>query len=470
VVTEFVYLVIAMILVAMCGGFVAAEFSMMTVNRAGVEAAAARGDRRSQGLLKALRTLSTQLSGAQLGITVTNLVIGYLSEPSIASLVRPALTRAGMGETAVSATATTTGLLVASAITMIFGELVPKNLAIAKPLAVGRFVQGFQRLWTRCLAWPIRLFNNNANWVVSKLGIEPQEELATARSAHELASLVRHSAREGTLPTYSADLVNRALAFGEQRARDVMTPWSDVALVDPGTPVDQVILLANQTGHSRFPVIETVSDGARKTPLVRGTAHVRRVLDVPVDKRDSEPVSVIMSAPLLAPESMMLDDLMDQLKHSGMPMALLVDEFGGLSGLVTFEDLVEELVGEVQDEFDPDMQVPTHDGEGHFVLPGRTPVRDASQALGTVLPVEEDYNTIGGLITFRLARFARPGDQICVPTTDDSGFPGRVFTFRVEKTAASGRIETVLAWDDHTPPPPDEPDRPATTIVKEDQG
>lgn len=441
--TELLSLIIAMILVAMCGVFVAAEFAFMTVNRAAVESAAVRGDRGAQGLLEGLRTLSTQLSGAQLGITVTNLLIGYLSEPSIALLIGPALEEMGMGETAVSATATTIGLLLATGITMIFGELVPKNLAIAKSLAVGRFVQGFQRLWTRCLIWPIRLFNNNANWVVSRMGIEPKEELATARSAQELATLVRHSAREGTLTAHSAELVEKMLAFGDRRARDVMPPRSEIAMLEPDSSVEQLVLMAQQTGHSRFPVVEIVTEGAHKRAVVRGIAHVRRALDVPFADRSAQPVRTIMSEPLFVPDSMMLDDLMDQLRETGMQMALLVDEFGGLAGLVTFEDLVEELVGEVQDEHDPQERAPVQDPDGRWVLPGLLSVHDASHALDLMLPVGGDYSTVGGLITARLGRFAETGDQVIISTTDDDGAPGPALVLQVLET--QGRhIETVL--------------------------
>lgn len=192
---ELLLFLLAMVLVAMCGAFVAAEFSFITVGRAQVEARAEEGDKGAASVLAALRTLSTQLSGAQVGITLTNLAIGFLAEPSIATVIRPWLTSLGVHEDAVEPTSLTIGLVAATAITMVFGELVPKNLAIARPMATAKAVAGFQRGFTRLMSLPIRFFNGTANWLLRRFGIEPQEELASARSAEELAALVRHSAQ-----------------------------------------------------------------------------------------------------------------------------------------------------------------------------------------------------------------------------------------------------------------------------------
>ena len=178
----------------------------MTVDRSKVDQAAAERDAGALGVQRALRTLSTQLSGAQVGITVTNLAIGYLSEPAIAELIDGPLEAVGVPGGAVRAVSVTIALTVSAGLTMIFGELVPKNLAIARPMQIARATQLVQRTFTSVNAVPIRLLNGSANALVRRMGLEPQEELRSARSSAELASLAQRSAEHGTLVTYTAEL------------------------------------------------------------------------------------------------------------------------------------------------------------------------------------------------------------------------------------------------------------------------
>ena len=206
------------------------------------------------------KTLSTQLSGAQVGITVTNLAIGFIAQPSIATLVEGPLTSAGLSEGAVLTVSVMLALVLATGLTMIFGELVPKNLAIAKPLATARAVQGFMRGFTKSTAHLIRFFNGTANAILRMFGIQPTEELASARTAEELAELVRHSAVQGTLAPETAEWVQRTLAFGDRRARDVMTHRGQMTTLHDDAPVHRADRRPPKaTGHSRFPVI-----GARR--------------------------------------------------------------------------------------------------------------------------------------------------------------------------------------------------------------
>src|SRR3954454_2806664 len=235
---EVLLILLALALVVACGAFVAAEFSFVTVDRGAAERAEAHG------VLDALRTLSTQLSGAQLGITVTNLLIGFLAEPSIARLI------GGPEPVAVII-----ALVLATGVTMVFGELVPKNLAIAQPLATARAVQGFMRGFTRATRPVITVLNGAANALLRRIGVEPQEELASARSPEELVSLVRHSAERGTLERGTAALLQRSLVFGERRAEEIMIPRGRVVSVREADPVDVVIEKAGASGRSRFPVV-----------------------------------------------------------------------------------------------------------------------------------------------------------------------------------------------------------------------
>ena len=241
-------------LVAACQIFVAAEFSLLAADRAAVEREAAAGDRRARGALTALRSLSAQLASIQVSITLTSLVIGLLSEPAVAGLLPPPLRAIGVGGEAAEAVAVIVALAASTAVTMVFGELLPKNLAIADPLAVAKTVQAPVRAFTRLMSVPGRLLNGLASAILRPFGVEAAAELPSARSAEELASLVRHSARAGTLPTGTAELLVHSLSFGGKTARDVLTPRTRMVSVGAEATVAGLLALMRRTGRSRIPV------------------------------------------------------------------------------------------------------------------------------------------------------------------------------------------------------------------------
>lgn len=434
--TDVLLLLLAVGLIAACGAFVLAEFAFVTVNRSAVEQAARAGEPGAAGVLASLRTLSTQLSGAQLGITVTNLAIGYLSRPVIADLVRGPLADAGLGEGATTTVSTVVALVVATVLTMLFGELVPKNLAIADPLRAARLVSPFQRAFTKSTAYAIRLCNGTANRILRLMGIEPQEELASARSPEELAGLVRHSADKGTLAADTADLLQRSLAFGDRRARDVMTPRGLMDTADTDDDVASVLHMAFESGHSRFPVMDPEHEE------VVGLVHVRHVLAVPFGERASTRVGQVMTAATYVPDTVPLDALLDQLREGGLQMAVVVDEFGDVAGLVTLEDLVEELVGEVRDEHDTDEETPPPDEEGRWHLPGSLRPDEASELLGAEVPEHEDYDTLGGLVVLHLERLPEVGDRVVVRADERPGRLPRDIALTVA-TLDGHRVESV---------------------------
>ena len=271
--TAWILLAAALLLIVACGVFVAAEFSFVTVDRSKVDQAASEGDAGARGLQQALRSLSTQLSGAQVGITITNLAIGFLAEPAIATLIDGPLTAAGLPQGAVAPVAVGIGLVVGTILTMIFGELVPKNLALAKPMEVARATQRFQRAFTAINRIPIRILNGSANAFVRRLGIEPQEELRSARSSTELASLIQRSADQGTLDADTAELMERSVEFGSRTAGEIMTPRVRTVSLEVNDRASDVLELARQTGHSRFPVLDTDES-------VVGTVHLHADADV----------------------------------------------------------------------------------------------------------------------------------------------------------------------------------------------
>jgi CBS domain containing-hemolysin-like protein len=402
-------------LVVACGAFVAAEFSFVTVDRSTVDRAAEEGDRQARGVQSALRSLSTQLSAAQVGITVTNLLIGFMAEPAIARLIDSPLESLGASEGAARGASVTIALLLATGATMVFGELVPKNLALAKPLATARAVQGFQRGFANSMRAVIAFLNGCANVILRRFGIEPQEELASARSADELASLVRRSAEQGTLAEETATLLERSLAFGERRAPDVMTPRSQVHWLRVDDPVVTVLRTARETGHSRFPVLESDSDD------VAGIVHVKQAMGVPHERRHEVPVSAAMLPPLLVPTALELDPLLDQLRRGGLQMAVVVDEWGNVDGIVTLEDLVEEIVGEVQDEYDRRDGRVRREGVRSWSVTGLLRPDEVAEHIDLVLPEDEDYETLGGLIADRLERIPAVDDSVEVEARNDQG-------------------------------------------------
>jgi CBS domain containing-hemolysin-like protein len=409
--TEWLLLVLSLGLVLACGAFVAAEFALVTVDRASVERAAAAGDRRAKGALAALRALSTQLSGAQVGITITNLAIGLLAEPAISQIVAGPLEAAGLPAGAVPGVAVALGLSLATAVTMVFGELVPKNLAIAKPLATARATQGFQRGFTKAMAWPIRVLNGTANRIVRAVGIEPQEELASARTPEELAALVRRSAHQGVLERPTAHLLERTLAFGDKTADDIKTPRVRVHFVRADAPASAVVELTRKTGHSRFPVMRTSADD------VVGVVHVKQAVAVPVDQRDTVAVSSIMSPPVTVPETLELDPLLALLRGHGMQMAVVVDEYGGTDGVVTLEDVVEEIVGDISDEHDRLAAHARRHRDGTWSISGLLRPDEVRDLTGIALPEDDDFDTVAGLVLDRLGHVPAVGESVTVELT-----------------------------------------------------
>jgi len=411
---ELVLVLVSVLLILACGAFVAAEFAFVTVDRSSVDKAAESGDRKSQGVRSALRSLSTQLSAAQVGITVTNLAIGFMAEPAIAGLIDGPLESIGISDGAVTGVSLVIAFTLANVLTMIFGELVPKNLAIARPLETARAVQGFHRGFTTLFGPLVRGANNMANAILRRMGIEPQEELASARSPEELGSLVRRSAQQGTLELPTATLLEKSLEFGERRADDVMTPRVRVEILSPDAPVMSVIEAARESGRSRFPVV-TEGDEA-----VEGIVHVKHAVGVPYDRRHEVEVRAVMADPVLVPSTMELDPLLTELRKVGLQIAVVVDEFGSFDGIVTLEDLIEEIVGDVRDEHDPREDPVRSIGQNTWGISGLQRPDEIAEKTGVQLPEDEDYETIAGLIAMELGRVPGRGDTVRIEAENEA--------------------------------------------------
>ena len=422
--TEVLLLLVAILLSLACGAFVAAEFSLTTVERGELERAVERGERGAAGALKAVRNLTFQLSGAQLGITVTNLVVGMLSEPSIAALIAGPLESLGISHSASKSVALVLGTALSTVFLMVVGELVPKNWAISSPLSVAKRVGNAQRWFSAAFRPFISHLNNTANHVVRAFGLEPAEELASARGPQELAALARHSAKAGALEPDTAELFVRTLNLADLTAENVMTPRVQVVALDAQATCEDVANATRATGLSRFPVFRGNLDE------VVGTVHIKDVLAVPAERRARFPLSEVMREPLLVPESLTVDRLLYRLSGK-RTMAVVIDEYGGTAGVATLEDIVEEVVGEVRDEHDPhetpDLAPAGADDEGRTLYSADGAARmDQLARVGLRAP-EGPYETLAGLVANELGRIPEVGDVV------------EVAGWRIDVVDASGR-------------------------------
>lgn len=376
----------------------AGEFALVAVNRSRVDSQAADGDERAQRLAGRLRDLSFELSGAQLGITITSLVLGAVAEPTVARMTSPLLDAIGIESERVSITV---ALILATFSQMVLGELFPKNVAIARPYPSALRVGLPMATVNRLLRPVIQFFNASANWTVRRLGIEPRHELAGLRSLQELEMIVRASSAEGELGAQETSLLTRAIAFVEKDAADVMIPRVAVHALPSDASISSLRRLSVETGHSRFPVYEGDLDS------VVGIAHVKDTFAVPADERDRVSVATIAIPADVVPESMHLDSLLVELQRLGRTMAVVVDEYGGTAGIVTVEDIVEEILGEIQDEHDAAL-IPS---EKPGTVSGSLHRHEVEELTGFEWP-DGNYETLSGFVTARLDRFPRPGDVL----------------------------------------------------------
>jgi CBS domain containing-hemolysin-like protein len=421
---EWIMIGIGLVLTVGTGLFVASEFALVNLDRNDLEARQARGERRLGPTIKALKITSTHLSGAQLGITLTTLLTGYTFEPAISKMLSGPLLAAGLPEGLVPGIGAVIGIFIATIFSMVIGELVPKNFALALPLATAKVVVPFQAAFTTVFKPVITLFNNTANSIIRSFGIEPKEELSGARSAEELSSLVRRSALEGVLDLDHATLLHRTLRFSEHSAVDVMTPRVRMTAVHADDTAEQIVGLATSTGFSRFPVI------GRDRDEVLGVLHVKQAFAVALGDRSRVVASELMIEPLRVPESMGVDSLLGLLRKQGLQVAIVSDEHGGTAGIVTLEDLVEEIVGELEDEHDR--------ARVGVVRTGRSITFDAAlrpdellDRTGIVVPDGEEYDTIAGFVTDQLDRIPELGDE--VPVDDGILRVERVVGMHVER-------------------------------------
>ncbi|QHT55106.1 HlyC/CorC family transporter [Cellulomonas sp. H30R-01] len=406
--TEWLLVGLGVLLTLGTAVFVAAEFSLVTLDPGVVDKQTAPDDRRGQSVVKALRRLSTELSGAQVGITITTILLGYTTQPAVVRLLGGPLESSPLGRVIGGALAGLLAIVLVNGFSMVVGELIPKNFAISRPLGTARAVAPLQRGFTTTLRPLISLFNGSANAILRRVGVEPREELAGGRSPQELAALVRRSAEVGTLDESTATLLINSVEFSELTAVDVMTDRGRLVLVrrDEDSAAD-VIALARTSGHSRFLVIGDSADD------VVGLVHLRRAVAVPYEKRAEVPAAALMVDVPRVPETVHLGPLLVELRQGGQ-LAVVVDEYGGTSGVVTLEDVVEELVGDVADEHDRRRQSAAQSADGSWLLAGVLRPDELAEVTGLRVPEDGPYETLGGLLMYVLGRIPEQGDEIVV--------------------------------------------------------
>lgn len=442
-------LLAVLVLTAGTGYFVAQEFAYVAADRLALAREAKAGDKRAARAVKVLERLSFMLSGAQLGITVTGLVVGFLAEPSVSALLRPALTGTGLSDGAVSAVSVTLAFVMATVVQMVLGELAPKNLALAVPERLAKSLSASTLAYLKVVGPVVHLFDATANKLLRKIGIEPVEELHHGATLEELSHLIGESHEQGQLPRANAELLDHALEFSERTLDEVMVPSVEVAYVRAEAPATEVVQLIAEHGHSNYPVTGERHDD------ITGVIGVRELMRLPAAQFEHITAGELARIPLLLPDTLQLPGAVEQMQEHSQEFAVVLNEHGGFAGIVTFEDIAEELVGEITDESDQVIEIAAADGNGWLVDAGRR-LDEIAEATGIELPEEEDYDTAAGLIVDRLGRFPAVGDRLAVGDilievrTLDRHVPDRIRLERLPDTDQDADSRTASADEEPT--------------------
>lgn len=433
-------LLLAALLIVLNGLFVAAEFSLASLRRSSLEPQLEAGERRARTVARELDDLPSALSAAQFGITATSLLLGFIAERAIGdTLVRPVLERFGLPGGASLAVTIGVAFVLATVTQMVLGELFPKNLAISRPLGVAMTVTPVTRALGLLFGPVIRVFDRAAQRVTrSVFRVEVAPPVDVGHSLDELSRIVSASGEEGSLSGAQTALLTRAIELGEVRAGQVMVPRPDVVWLTDRDTLADLRELARRTGFSRFPVHGATEDD------VLGTVHVKDLLGRDRREQASTAIAAVVQPAAIVPEPQPLRRLLADLRRQHRTFAVVVDEFGGTAGIVTVEDVLEVLVGDIRDEFDPGAAAPvTRVAAGRHVVGGAVRVEQLARLVGDPVP-DGPYETVAGFVLDRLGRIAEVGDAVVEPTA-----AGQV---RFTVTGVDGvRITEVTV---EVPPPP----------------
>jgi CBS domain containing-hemolysin-like protein len=399
-------LLFAVLLLLLNGFFVGAEFALTAARRTKLVQLEAGGSRRASAAMKSIRELSLMLAGAQLGITIMSFGLGYLAEPAVANVIERALGGfLELPDTLLHSISFVVALAIVVFFHMVVGEMAPKNIAIAVPersaLAIAIPFRAFVNLFRPF----IYLMNITANATLRLFRVEPVEELNPSHTAQEIGAMIAESAREGLLESFEHKLLTGAIGFSELDAAAVMVPRPELIAIPWNACPEEIERAVLDTGHSRFPVYRESLDH------ILGFFHSKDLLKIPADRRSRPLPPEFVRQMLIVPESRKLHPLLFDMRRQRRHFALVIDEHGGTAGVVTIEDLIEELVGEIRDEhddaeFDVEML-----GPGRFLAPGSLRLHEAADAIGLELP-EGDYETIAGFLMDRLQRIPKRRDEV----------------------------------------------------------
>ncbi|MEV1168326.1 hemolysin family protein [Nonomuraea sp. NPDC049784] len=409
-VSAYLGLLALFLLTAATGYFVAQEFAFVAADRALLREQAAAGDQAADKALQVTSRLSFMLSGAQLGITVTALLVGFLAEPAIATIVRPWLGDSGMPDTVVTGLSVAIGVFVATVVQMVLGELAPKNLGIARPEPVAKFLASSTLVYLAVVGPVVKFFDSAATGLLRRVGIEPVEEVEHGATPEELSRIIEESTRAGELPPRLSDLLERALEFGDRTAEEIMVPRPRVVVLRADQPIEDLIEIMRKCGHSRYPVINEDGD-------VVGVTGVRELLSSGLEEGE---IAAITRPALLIPDSVPIPAVLDRMRAAKDDITCVIDEYGGLAGVITVEDLAEELVGELVDENDPEPAGAVEQPGGVWEVPGTLRLDEVERATGVALPESDDYDTLAGLVLAKLGRMPNEGDTVTVPIEPDT--------------------------------------------------
>ena len=383
-------------LLALNASFVAAEFSLLALDRARVEAQANQGSRVHRSLLRALQRLTLTMSGCQLGITLSALMLGFVAEPTMARLLT--------GDDHPTGLSVLLAIFVATVLHLIVGEQVPKYIALAAPESTSRKLVPLLSGYSVLVRPLVRLLNGTANSVVRRFGVEPRDEIDTSRTSEELETLINERASD-VLDPEEVSLLTRSLRFSDKTAVDALIPRVDIDALQRATQVSDLIAQALDTGRSRFPVFDKDLDD------IIGVVHVKSVYRLSPEQRRTTHVSEIMRDILAVPETRKLEEILSDMRKRRTQMAVVIDEHGATSGIITLEDLLEEILGEIKDEYDTDLTESEVENPGSFLVAGRLNFDEVFDATGFRIP-EGQYETIAGFVLERLGHLAEPGEKV----------------------------------------------------------
>jgi CBS domain containing-hemolysin-like protein len=399
----------ALLLVALNGLFVAAEFAFVKIRTSKVEEMVREG-KASAGIVKeAIEHLDGYLAVCQLGITIASLGLGALGEPAIATLIEPLLEPLGVSEGTLHVVAFVVGFGIITFLHVVFGELAAKSFAIAKPEGTSRLVAPFMKFFYYAFRPGVWLFNGTANTFVRMFGVPPASEGEEAHSEEELRLIIGQSTEQGILKEDEEGMLRAVIQLEETRAREIMVPRPNVESLPAEMRLEELFSVVAEGNHTRYPLFEEDSTDHQ----IVGMIHAKDVLRAAKDAGDLEAAVTardLMRDVLTIPENKSVDEILKDLRAQGLQMAVVIDEWGSFEGLLTIEDIVEEIVGEISDEFDEE-RIGIQEHDGGYLIDGRLPIRDVNEGLGSGFE-SKDFDTIGGLILGHLGRAPEAGDEI----------------------------------------------------------